>query len=100
MDQGLLVPDEVVIGIVEERLRQPDAARGFILDGFPRTAAQAVALDAMLARAGTPLDGVLEIAAPVEQVVARLTTRLERSEERRVGKESTSQMSPDWNRVT
>ena len=77
MDQGLLVPDEVVIGIVEERLRQPDAARGFILDGFPRTAAQAVALDAMLARAGTPLDGVLEIAAPVEQVVARLTSRLE-----------------------
>ena len=77
MDQGLLVPDEVVIGIVEERLKQADAAKGFILDGFPRTTAQAVALDAMLARAGTPLDRVLEIAAPVEDVVARLTTRLE-----------------------
>jgi adenylate kinase len=77
MDQGLLVPDEVVIGIVEERLREPDAAGGFILDGFPRTTAQAEALDAMLARAGTPLDHVLEIGAPVEQVVARLTTRLE-----------------------
>lgn len=77
MDQGLLVPDDLVIGIVEERLREPDAARGFILDGFPRTEAQAEALDAMLARAGTPLDRVLEIGAPVEQVVARLSTRLE-----------------------
>ena len=77
MEQGLLVPDEVVIGIVEERLRQPDAAQGFILDGFPRTAAQAEALDAMLGRAGTPLDAVLELGAPVEQVVARLATRLE-----------------------
>jgi adenylate kinase len=77
MDQGLLVPDEVVIGIVEERLKEPDAARGFILDGFPRTEAQAEALDAMLARAGTPLDCVLEIGAPVEKVVARLSTRLE-----------------------
>jgi adenylate kinase len=77
MDQGLLVPDEVVIGIVEERLRAPDAARGFVLDGFPRTAAQAEALDRMLARAGTPLDRVIEIGAPTEQVVARLSTRLE-----------------------
>ncbi len=77
MEQGLLVPDDVVIGIVEERLREPDAAGGFILDGFPRTTAQAEALDAMLARAGTPLDHVLEIGAKVEQVVARLATRLE-----------------------
>ena len=77
MDQGLLVPDDVVIGIVEERLREPDAALGFILDGFPRTTAQAEALDAMLARAGTPLDRVLEISAPIEQVVRRLATRLE-----------------------
>lgn len=77
MDQGLLVPDEVVIGIVEERLKAPDAARGFILDGFPRTTAQAEALDAMLVRTGTPLDGVLEIAAPVEKVVDRLASRLE-----------------------
>ena len=77
MDQGLLVPDEVVIGIVEERLKQADAAKGFILDGFPRTTAQAVALDAMLARAGTPLDRVLNLVAPTEQVVSRLSTRLE-----------------------
>ena len=77
MDAGLLVPDEVVIGIVEERLRAADCARGFILDGFPRTIAQAEALDAMLTRAGTPLDRVLNLVAPTEQVVARLSTRLE-----------------------
>jgi adenylate kinase len=77
MDQGLLVPDDVVIGIVEERLKQADAARGFVLDGFPRTTAQAEALDAMLARAGTPLDRVVELGADTEQVVARLAARLE-----------------------
>jgi adenylate kinase len=77
MDQGLLVPDDVVIGIVEERLQQADAARGFVLDGFPRTTAQAEALDAMLARAGTPLDRVVELGANTEQVVARLAARLE-----------------------
>ena len=77
MDAGLLVPDEVVIGIVAERLAAPDCARGFILDGFPRTTAQAEALDAMLAKSGTPLERVLEIVAPIEQVVRRLATRLE-----------------------
>ena len=77
MDQGLLVPDEVVIGIVEERLKSPDCMRGFILDGFPRTVAQAEALDAMLARAGAPLDRVLNITAPTEVVIERLATRLE-----------------------
>ena len=51
MDAGDLVPDDVVIGVAEQRLAPPDARRGFILDGFPRTAAQAEALDAMLARA-------------------------------------------------
>lgn len=77
MDAGLLVPDDVVIGIVEERLRAPDCARGFILDGFPRTIAQAEVLDAMLARAGAPLDRVVNLVAPTEQVVIRLATRLE-----------------------
>ena len=77
MDQGLLVPDEVVIGIVEERLKAPDCARGFILDGFPRTAAQAEALDTLLTRAGTPLERVLNITAPADVVVERLSTRLE-----------------------
>ena len=77
MDQGLLVPDDVVIGIVEERLKAPDCKRGFILDGFPRTVAQAKALDEMLTRAGTPLERVLNITAATEIVVERLSTRLE-----------------------
>jgi len=77
MDQGLLVPDDVVIGIVEERLKEKDAARGFILDGFPRTVAQAEALDAMLARAGAPLDRVVNLTAPTDAVVERLAARLE-----------------------
>jgi len=77
MDAGLLVPDEVVIGIVAERLKADDCRKGFILDGFPRTVAQAEALDAMLARAGTPLERALNITAPIEVVVDRLSTRLE-----------------------
>ena len=77
MDAGLLVPDEVVIGIVAERLKADDCRKGFILDGFPRTVAQAEALDAMLAQAGTPLERALNITAPIEVVVDRLSTRLE-----------------------
>ena len=77
MDAGLLVPDEVVIGIVAERLEADDCRKGFILDGFPRTVAQAEALDAMLAQAGTPLEHALNITAPLDVVVERLSTRLE-----------------------
>ena len=77
MDEGLLVPDDVVIGIVEERLKEKDAARGFILDGFPRTVAQAEALDAMLLRSGAPLDRVVNLTAPTEIVVERLSARQE-----------------------
>ena len=77
MDAGLLVPDEVVIGIVAERLKAADCRKGFILDGFPRTVAQAEALDAMLAQAGTPLERALNITAPMDVVVERLSTRLE-----------------------
>src|SRR6185369_15304029 len=58
MDEGRLVPDDIVIGIVDERLGADDSGRGFILDGFPRTVAQAEALDSMLARRSTPLDAV------------------------------------------
>ena len=75
LDQGLLVPDDVVVGLVEERLDAPDAASGFILDGFPRTVAQAQALDAMLERRGTPLTGVVLLEVPGEQAVARLAAR-------------------------
>ena len=77
MDAGLLVPDEVVIGIVAERLKAADCRSGFILDGFPRTVAQAEALDAMLEAAGTPLERALNITAPLDVVVERLSTRLE-----------------------
>ncbi len=75
MDRGELVPDELVLGIIEERLRQPDARAGFILDGFPRNVAQAEALDAMLKRAGAALDRVVAIAVPDDEIVKRISGR-------------------------
>ncbi len=75
MDRGELVPDDILLGGIEERLRQPDSSQGFILDGFPRTLAQAEALDAMLARKGTRLDGVISINVPREEVVKRISGR-------------------------
>jgi adenylate kinase len=75
MDRGELVPDDVAIGIVEERLALPDAAAGFILDGFPRTVHQATAFDAMLAAMDKTLDAVIEIAVPRELLIERLTQR-------------------------
>jgi adenylate kinase len=61
MDRGELVPDEVVVGIVADRIEKPDARNGFILDGFPRTVRQAEALDKMLAEKGLNLDGVIDL---------------------------------------
>jgi adenylate kinase len=75
MDQGKLVPDEVVIGIVKERLKQDDAREGFILDGFPRTVAQAEALERALASNGRKLDRVLAIDVAEEKVVERISGR-------------------------
>src|SRR5436309_12207647 len=75
MDQGRLVPDDVVIGSVAERLASEDCAPGFILDGFPRTLAQARALDEILAQRGDTLDGVVLINVPREEVVHRLAGR-------------------------
>ncbi|HLW37530.1 MAG TPA: adenylate kinase, partial [Candidatus Eremiobacteraceae bacterium] len=75
MDRGELVPDGVTIGVVEERLAQPDAGAGFVMDGFPRTAQQATAFDALLARTNCKLDAVIEVAVPREQLIARLTGR-------------------------
>jgi adenylate kinase len=77
MDAGKLVPDAVVIGVAEQRLRQPDAARGFILDGFPRTAAQAEALDALLARLGVRLERCLSMRVDEDELVKRLLRRAE-----------------------
>ena len=75
MNAGKLVPDEVVIGLVEERVQQPDARKGFILDGFPRTAAQADALDALLKSLGRPLDRVVQIDVPRDLLVERSVLR-------------------------
>jgi adenylate kinase len=75
VDAGKLVPDDVTIGLVEERLSQPDAQNGFILDGFPRTAQQATALDALVHRKGLHLDGVIEIKVDAGEVIRRLTGR-------------------------
>ena len=75
MSAGKLVPDSVVIGLVEERLKAPDAKRGVILDGFPRTVPQAEALSTMLERLGTPLDTVLQIDVPRELLIERATLR-------------------------
>lgn len=76
MDAGELVPDSVVVGLVEERLRKSsETASGALLDGFPRTAAQAEALDAVLTRAGQSLDAVVYVTAPDEVLVQRLSGR-------------------------
>jgi len=77
MDAGRLVSDEIVIAIAEERLSQPDAARGFLLDGFPRTLAQAEALDGMLGRLGASLECCLALTVDTEAVVQRLLKRAE-----------------------
>lgn len=75
MDAGKLVSDELMIKLVEQRLGQPDAAKGFILDGFPRTRAQAEALDGLLAERGARLDAVLEIAVDDDALVDRISGR-------------------------
>src|SRR5690625_7923082 len=75
MDQGDLVPDEVTIGIVEERLRKDDCKHGFLLDGFPRTIAQAEALQTLLTSMNESIDYVLHVDVPQEILVERQTGR-------------------------
>lgn len=75
MDAGDLVPDDVIIGLVIDRLQEPDTDAGFILDGFPRTSAQAVALDAELGKLERPLDAALLIDVDPEVIVKRLCSR-------------------------
>ena len=75
MDRGDLVPDEVVIGLVKERLQDADTADGFILDGFPRTSTQAVALDSELSSLERPLDAALLVDVDKEVIIKRLTSR-------------------------
>lgn len=76
MARGELVPDDVVVGIIEERIAQPDARRGFILDGFPRTVAQAEALERLLERKGLKLDAVIELKVDDEALLKRIETRV------------------------
>jgi len=75
MDQGALVPDDVVIAMVDERLTRDDVSDGFLLDGFPRTVAQAKALDEVLTGHGTAVDAVLRLLVDDEELVSRLLQR-------------------------
>jgi len=75
MDKGELVPDKVVIGIVEERIQQPDCDKGYMLDGFPRTVPQAEALDGMLNNLSSQIDHVVSIEVDNKELVKRLTGR-------------------------
>jgi adenylate kinase len=77
MARGALCPDEIVVRIVEDRIQQPDARKGFILDGFPRTVPQAEALDRMLAHHGLALDGVIELRVNEEALIQRIESRIE-----------------------
>ena len=75
MSKGALVPDEVVIGLIEERIRNEDCANGFILDGFPRTIAQAEALDGILQKRETPITKVINLKVSDKEIVKRSTSR-------------------------
>ena len=75
MDSGALVSDEIVVGLIRERLSEEDARQGYILDGFPRNIAQAEALDVMLDDLGQPLDGVVLLDVPFNELMQRLTGR-------------------------
>ncbi len=75
MDAGQLVSDDILLGMLEERLAQGDARNGFILDGYPRNLAQADALDHLLARLGQPLDAVVKLDVPNEAIVSRCEIR-------------------------
>jgi adenylate kinase len=81
MDAGKLVPDKIVVGVVEERIEKPDCAKGFILDGFPRTLDQAKALDHMLRKKRAALDAVIEIRVDEAELFRRIETRVRQTGE-------------------
>ncbi|MCD6038865.1 MAG: adk [Gammaproteobacteria bacterium] len=75
MNEGGLVPDEIMIPLIEERLQQPDCKKGFLLDGFPRTLEQAKSLDQLLNKHQTPLNFVIQLTVPEEEIINRLSGR-------------------------
>lgn len=75
MDSGALVPDDLMLDLIRERLGRPDAAKGFLLDGFPRTVAQAEGLDGLLSGLGMKVDAVVSLEVDAEELVRRLTSR-------------------------
>lgn len=75
MDQGLLVPDELVVDLVADRIQQDDAKAGYVLDGFPRTIPQAESLDAALAKMGQKIDYAIDIEVPDENIINRMSGR-------------------------
>jgi adenylate kinase len=75
MEAGKLVPDDVITGVVADRIEEPDCAKGFILDGFPRTLPQAEALDEVLGRKGKRIDAVVEVRVPDEVLISRIEKR-------------------------
>ncbi len=98
MDAGDLVPDEVVIGLVKERLQDEDTKAGFILDGFPRTSMQAVALDSELASLDRPLDAALLVDVDKEVIIKRLTSRRMCRDCGYIGSDKDAQMPKVWRR--
>jgi adenylate kinase len=82
MDRGELVSDEIVVGIIADRIEEADARQGFILDGFPRTVAQAEAFDAMLSEKGLKLDAVIEFKVNEAELVDRIVRRAKETEAR------------------
>ncbi len=75
MDLGLLVPDELVVDLVADRLQQADCTKGFVLDGFPRTIPQATALDEALNKMGTKMDFAIEVSVPDQNIIRRMSGR-------------------------
>jgi adenylate kinase len=80
--RGELVPDDIVVNIIADRIGQPDAKNGFVLDGFPRTVAQAEALDRLLTAKGTQLDGVVELKVDEDSLLRRIESRVAESKAR------------------
>jgi adenylate kinase len=75
MDRGDYVPDKVMVDMIKQRLNQPDAEKGFVLDGYPRTQTQAIELDKVLADIGQQIDAVIVLEVPVDEIVERLSAR-------------------------